>query len=68
MRSINRIVSLLISVFSILIPVIPLCQPGESSDKTLSPYFFIKSADPEFSSSTSLVPCTAFLSRYPRDC
>jgi Ca-activated chloride channel family protein len=46
MPSIIKIVLPVIFVISMLIPNGSSGQPGETDDKTLSPYFFIKSDDP----------------------
>jgi len=46
MPSITKIVLPVIFVISTLIPTGSSSQPSEGNDKTLSPYFFIKSDDP----------------------
>jgi Ca-activated chloride channel family protein len=47
MHSIIKVFLLLFSAISIFIPAVAFGQPSESNDKTLSPYFFVKSDDPD---------------------
>ena len=46
MQSINKPFFLLVFATSVLFSTIAFSQPMESQDKTLSPYFFVKSDDP----------------------
>ena len=47
MNPVAKVLALLTAAFSLLFGTAAYPQPGESEDRTLSPYFFVKSDDPQ---------------------
>ena len=47
MNPVTRLLTILTTVLAILLGTTAYAQPNESDDRTLSPYFFVKSDDPQ---------------------
>ena len=47
MSSVTRFLALLTALLSVLFGTTAYSQPEETEDRTLSPYFFVKSDDPQ---------------------
>jgi len=47
MNTVTRLLTILTTVLAILLGTTAYAQPNESDDRTLSPYFFVKSDDPQ---------------------